>query len=97
MLPRAWFDCLSVVLAYGFQRYTHDHSIFFQHSLASTVVLIVYVDDIILSSSDSAGITNLKRYLSQHLLKTWVMFDIFLGLRRLVRSATGLLPLMEMC
>ena len=59
--PRARFYRFSVVvLGYGFQ---HSHSAFVRHSSTSTIVLIVYVDDIIISRSNSAGITNLKRYL----------------------------------
>lgn len=64
--PRAWFDRFSaVVLEYGFQRCTTDHSVFARHSTAGTIVLIVYVDDIIISGSDSAGIADLKSYLGQ--------------------------------
>ena len=61
--PRAWFDQFSVVvLGYGFQCSHYDHSIFVRHSSTSTIVLIVYVDNIIISSSDYASIVDLKRY-----------------------------------
>ena len=62
--PRAWFDGFSaVVLGYGFQCSTYDHFVFVRHSSTCIVVLIVYVDDIIISGSDYIGITDLKRYL----------------------------------
>jgi hypothetical protein len=62
--PRAWFDGFSaVVFGYGFQCSTYDHSVFVHHSSTCIVVLIVYVDDIIISGSDSTGIADLKRYL----------------------------------
>uniref|UniRef100_A0A2N9EWV2 Integrase catalytic domain-containing protein n=1 Tax=Fagus sylvatica TaxID=28930 RepID=A0A2N9EWV2_FAGSY len=52
--PRAWFDGFSaVVLGYGFQCSTYDHSVFVRHSSTCIVVLIVYVDNIIISGSDS--------------------------------------------
>jgi hypothetical protein len=65
--PRAWFDRFSaVVLGYGFQHSTSDHSVFVRHSSNGTIVLIVYVDDIIISGSDSTGIADLKTYLNKH-------------------------------
>ena len=41
------------------------HSIFVHHSSTGTIVLIVYVDDIIIIKSDSTGLAHLKRYLGQ--------------------------------
>lgn len=64
--PRAWFDRFSVVvLGYRFQCSTSDHFVFVCHSPTSTIVLIIYVEDIIISGSDSIGIADLKRYLGQ--------------------------------
>ena len=46
--PRAFFHRFSVVLfGYGFQHSTFEHSIFVRHSSASTIILIVYVADIV--------------------------------------------------
>ena len=65
--PHAWFDQFNaVVLGYGFRRSTSDHSVFVCHSSNGTIVLIIYVDDIIISGSDSTGIANLKTYFSKH-------------------------------
>lgn len=62
--PRAWFDRFSaVVLGYGFQRSHSDDFVIVRHFSTSTIVLIVYVDDIIIFGSDSNGITELKIYL----------------------------------
>lgn len=63
--PHAWFDHISVVLAYGFHCSTYDHSVFLRHSSARTIVLIVYKDGIILSGNDSTGVAYFKHYLSQ--------------------------------
>ena len=58
--PHSWFDRFSsIVVAYGFNRSNSDHSLFVRHSHLGTIVLIVYVDDII-SGSDSAGISDFK-------------------------------------
>ena len=65
--PHAWFDQRSaIILGYGFQHSTSDHSVFVCHSSNGTIVLIVYVDNIIISGSDSVGIADLKTYLSKH-------------------------------
>lgn len=61
---RAWFDQFSqVVFAARFKRSQDNHSVFMQHSSFGIVVLIVYVNDILLSSSDMIGIEETKRYL----------------------------------
>ena len=89
--PLAWFDRFSaVVLGYGFQRSTYDHSIFVCHSSTGIVVLIVYVDDIIISGSDSTGIADLKRYLGQRFhTKDLGTLRYFLGIE-VARSSQGL-------
>ena len=62
--PRAWFDRFSaVILGYGFQHSHSDDFVIVRHFSTSTIVLIVYVDDIIIFGSDSNGITELKIYL----------------------------------
>jgi len=40
-----------------------DHSFFYQNSSTGCVYLIVYVDDIILTSSDNHDISQLKQHL----------------------------------
>lgn len=61
---RAWFDQFTqVVFAARFKRSQDNHSVFMQHSSFGIVVLIVYVNDILLSSSDMIGIEETKRYL----------------------------------
>ena len=64
--PRAWFDKFNhVVFATGFRRSQADHSVFVRHSSSGIVVLIVYVDDILLSGSHVTGIEESKKYLWQ--------------------------------
>jgi len=50
----------------GFRRSHSDHSVFVRHTRSDIVVLVVYVDDILLTGSDSVGIVNTKMYLKRH-------------------------------
>ena len=44
-----------------------DHFVFYDHtSLGKCIYLIVYVDDIVISSSDQDGIRKLKQHLFSH-------------------------------
>lgn len=50
--PRAWFDRFSYfLLETGFLYSTTDPSLFINHSAHGTIVLLLYVDDIILTGS----------------------------------------------
>ena len=52
--PRAWFDrCSSVVQKFGMTWSTINHSVFYHHtSSGPCIYLIVYVDDIVITSND---------------------------------------------
>ena len=43
-----------------------DHSVFVRRTRSDIVVLTVYVDNILLTGSDSAGIVETKMYLKRH-------------------------------
>lgn len=50
--PRAWFHTLSAALLdYGFLASQYDPSLFVFHSHGKTIVLLVYVDDIVVTGS----------------------------------------------
>ena len=89
--PHAWFDKFSVVvLQYGFLQSTFDHSVFVRRSSAGTIILIVYVDDIVISGDDSVGIVNLMHYLSGTFhTKDLGLLRYFLGIE-VARSSVGL-------
>jgi len=54
--PRAWFKKFSMVISgIGFARYS-DHSVFIRHTKSGSVILVVYVDDILLTGSDSMAL-----------------------------------------
>ena len=44
-----------------------DHSLFSHSATSDVIMLIVYVDDIIISESDCVGIVDLKAYLSHQI------------------------------
>ena len=49
-----------VVKEFGMTRSEADHSVFYRHSNAGCIYLVVYVDDIVLTGSDHHGISQLK-------------------------------------
>ncbi|WVY93382.1 hypothetical protein V8G54_032470 [Vigna mungo] len=65
--PRAWFGKFSgVVQQFGMTRSEADHSVFYRHSSAGCIYLIVYVDDIVLTGSDYLGISQMKQHICHH-------------------------------
>ena len=64
---RAWFEKFSITISgIDFHRYHSDHSVFVRRTKSGVVVLTVYVDDILLTCSDSAGLLETKEYLKRH-------------------------------
>jgi len=62
--PRSWFGRISdVVLAFGLKRSQSDHTVFYKNTNLGSILLVVYVDDIVLAGSDSKGIDDLKSFL----------------------------------
>ena len=62
--PRAWFGKFSQAIEeFGMQKSKYDHSIFYKNSSSGIILLVVYVDDIVITKSDSKGISSLKSFL----------------------------------
>ncbi|KAL0309234.1 UNVERIFIED_CONTAM: Retrovirus-related Pol polyprotein from transposon RE2 [Sesamum radiatum] len=65
--PRARFDKFSRIIGeFGFLRCQADHSVFAQTTKTGMIVLAVYVDDILITGSDSDRIEEAKTYLQKH-------------------------------
>ena len=61
---RAWFGKFNqAVETFGIQKSKFDHSIFYKISSFGIILLVVYVDDITITGSDSKGILSLKSFL----------------------------------
>lgn len=64
--PRCWFLKLSTALKeYGFVQSYSDYSLFTYRKLEVHLSILVYVDDLLISGSDSSAITELKKYLGR--------------------------------
>ncbi|RVW28765.1 Retrovirus-related Pol polyprotein from transposon RE1 [Vitis vinifera] len=81
--PQAWFDRFTkAVLKLGYKQGQADHTLFVKRSHAGKMaILIVYVDDIILSGNDMEELQNLKKYLSEEFeVKDLGNLKYFLGM-----------------
>nr|GEU54918.1 retrovirus-related Pol polyprotein from transposon TNT 1-94 [Tanacetum cinerariifolium] len=62
--PRAWFRKFSnAVIEFGLRKRVYDHFVFYSSSNACFILLVVYVDDIVIKSSDKARIKKLKSFI----------------------------------
>ena len=79
--PRAWFGKFSqAVEKFGLQKSKSDHSVFYRNSNSGIILLLVYVDDIVITGSDFTGISSLKSFLhGQFHTKDLGMLKYFLG------------------
>ena len=59
----------------------HDTTLFVRRSSAGITLILLYVDDMIITGDDSAGIRFLQHFLGQHFeMKDLGTFSYFLGL-----------------
>ncbi|XP_060670003.1 retrovirus-related Pol polyprotein from transposon RE1 isoform X5 [Ziziphus jujuba] len=80
--PRAWFQKFSNFLrTLDFKQSYNDPSMFLHHSAADITILLVYVDDIIITGTDPGGIKELQASLhSSFHMKDLGILTYFLGL-----------------
>uniref|UniRef100_A0A2N9J4W0 Reverse transcriptase Ty1/copia-type domain-containing protein n=1 Tax=Fagus sylvatica TaxID=28930 RepID=A0A2N9J4W0_FAGSY len=80
--PRAWFAKFSSTISqHGFSASSYDSALFFRRSDHGITLLLLYVDDIIITGDDVQGIQDLKRFLGQHFeMKDLGPLSYFLGL-----------------
>ncbi|XP_075074543.1 uncharacterized protein LOC142162130 [Nicotiana tabacum] len=89
--PRAWFGRFSeAVLEYGMKKSNCDHTVFYKKSDDGILLLVVYVDDIVITGSDITGISTLKSFLhTQFQTKDLGQLKYFLGVE-VTRSKKGI-------
>ena len=80
--PRAWFKKFSSVVAQqGFTSSPYDTALFVRRSSTGITIILLYVDDMIITGDDSVGTRSLQHFLSQHFgMKNLGTFNYFLGL-----------------
>ena len=81
--PRAWFGRFAhVMLTLGYKQSQGDHTLFIHHStIGGVTVLLVYVDDIVVSGNDEEGMTKLKECLIKEFeIKELGQLKYFLGI-----------------
>ena len=62
--PRVWFEKFrSVLLGFSFIQSQYDSSLFLQRSSKGIVILLVYVDDIVVTGSDPEAISKIQQLL----------------------------------
>jgi transposase InsO family protein len=89
--PRAWFDKFrTTLLQFSFKQSKYDTSLFLRKTDMGIVVLLVYVDDIVITGSDSDLLGQLKTHLSESFhMKDLGSLTYFLGLE-VHRSSSGI-------
>ncbi|KAH9682619.1 retrovirus-related pol polyprotein from transposon RE1 [Citrus sinensis] len=80
--PRAWYDRLKESLVqWGFRVSKSDTSLFIKHAGTNILLILIYVDDILVTGSDSKLIGNVIQQLhSEFALKELGDFHYFLGI-----------------
>jgi transposase InsO family protein len=80
--PRAWFAKFSATVSrLGYSISSYDSALFIRRTDRGTILLLLYVDDMIITGDDIIGIQELKQFLSQHFeMKDLGPLSYFLGL-----------------
>uniref|UniRef100_A0A2N9IDW1 Reverse transcriptase Ty1/copia-type domain-containing protein n=1 Tax=Fagus sylvatica TaxID=28930 RepID=A0A2N9IDW1_FAGSY len=79
---RAWFAKFSsVVVQQGFTPSSYDSTLFIRHTFTGITLILLYVDDMIITGDDTTSIRDLQKFLSQHFeMKDLGTLSYFLGL-----------------
>ena len=90
--PRAWFAKFNQTLeTFGMQKSKSYHYVFYKNFSSSISLLVVYVDDIVITGSDYKGILSLKSFLhNQFHTKDLEILKYFLGVK-FMRSKQGIM------
>lgn len=62
--PRVWFERFSLAMRkHGFKQSNSDHTLFLKHRKGMVTALIIYVDDMMVTSNNKEEISNLQKHL----------------------------------
>ncbi|KAA0033123.1 putative mitochondrial protein [Cucumis melo var. makuwa] len=80
--PRAWFATFSsTITQLVFTSSSHDSALFTRQTSNGIVLLLLYVDDVIITDDDPQALSDLQCYLSKHFeMKDLGNLNYFLGL-----------------
>ena len=80
--PRVWFEKFKTTLpGFSFVQSSYDSSLFLQRTSRGIVILLVYVDDIVITGSDQEAVTTIKQLLHTTFhMKDLGQLTYFLGL-----------------
>lgn len=89
--PRAWFDRFRrAMCSMGYKQCNGDHTVFYRHEERRSTILVVYVDEIIITGDDDTEISRLKKNLSQEFeIKDLGQLRYFLDIE-IARSPKGI-------
>ena len=89
--PCSWFGKFGQANEkFGMRKSKSDHSVFHENSEADIILLVVYVDDIVITGSNTTDISSLKSFLhGQFHTKDLGMLKYFLGVE-VMRSKHGI-------
>jgi Reverse transcriptase (RNA-dependent DNA polymerase) len=89
--PRAWYEKLrSVLLKIDFKQSEAESSMFVKISNQGIVVILIYVDDLVITGNDKVGMEHLKHHLGKEFdIKDLRNLKYFLGIE-IARSHKGL-------
>ncbi|KAM2568499.1 hypothetical protein TB2_008722 [Malus domestica] len=89
--PRVWFGWFTQAMKkYGYQQGNADHTLFIKRKDGKVTLLIIYVDDMIVTGDDTMEIKCLQRHLSSKLeMKDLGELKYFLGIE-VARSQEGI-------
>ena len=84
--PRAWFAKFSSIISrLGYMANHYDSALFLRRTDKGTILLLLYVDDMIITGDDLSGIKELKDFLNQQFeMKDLRHLSYFLGLKSLI-------------
>ena len=72
---------MSIEVRISFTSSPHDTALFVRKSSADITLILLYIDDMIITGNDSVGILSLQHFLSQHFeMKDLSTLSYFLGL-----------------